>query len=338
MKPTLTAIIFCIIFTTCSDDDACPISNNLDLFDELWTTFDHEYAAFQILDKDWDKVRTDHRSLITENSSEAELFQVFKSMLFELEDAHSDLYTDSNLGNIQYYFELTNNSPKNDIGWLDLKALYLENLVETSDQLAYAKIKDTNIGYLKIADFKGESSQFDIADKLLTTYENLDGIIIDIRNNQGGAEANGKEIASNFIDTKTIYRYAKVKEGCDRNQLSEFKEQAIEPNGVRNYLGKVVLITNKKTFSAGEDFTLMMKATPNVIHIGDHTLGGFGTGPVTKTLSNGWTFRVSRKVNYDLNKRAIVGGIPPDEIVTITPEDSDNNVDRIIERAIEIIN
>ena len=339
MKHTIITIIFCIIFTSCSkEDNECPISDRLDLFDELWTTFNQEYAAFEILDKDWDEIRDKHRSLINDNTSETELFEVFKSMLFELEDAHSDLHTNSHLGSIQYYYEIINNAPKNYIGWEDLKEIYLDNIFETSTKLAYGKIKNKNIGYLKIRDFSGELSQFDIVDRLLITYENLEGIIIDIRDNGGGNEANGREIASNFIDTRTVYRYAKIKDGCNRNKLSDFHELAIEPKESRNYVGKIVLLTNKKTFSAAEDFTLMMKAIPNVVHIGDNTWGGFATGPIKKTLSNGWKFRVSKKINYDLNKTAIVGGIEPDEKIIISPEDNDTNIDRIIERAIEILN
>ncbi len=338
MNQIITILILSLLFLSCSDDEQCPVADNLDLFEEFWLTFSHEYAAFEILNKDWDKIKEEHRSLVNSNSTEAELFEVFKSMLFELEDAHSDLHTNSSLGSIQYYNEVTDKSLRNYIGWQDLKEIYLDDVVETSDELAYAKVQNSNIGYLRIRGFSGALSQYNIADRLLSTYENLDGIIIDVRNNGGGNEANAAEIASNFADVQTIYRYARLKEGCVRNELSDFHDLEIEPKENQGFEGQLVLLTNKKTFSAGEDFTLMMKALPNVVHIGDNTWGGFATGPTNKTLSNGWKYRVSRKVSYDLDKNPIVGGIQPDEKVFISEVDNKNNVDLILERAIEILN
>ncbi len=325
------------IMLSCSGDDDCPIADNLDLFNELWKTFDHEYAAFEILDKDWDAIKDKYSPLVDNNTTEQELYEVFKAVLFELEDAHSDLHTESDLGSVQYYYEVTDKASRNYIGWSDLQTKYLENVIESTQELAYAKIQNEDIGYLRLRTFSGDPADFDLMDGLLSSYSNLKGIIIDVRNNDGGNEANAKEIASNFVDKETLYRYARLKEGCERNKLSGFRSLEMNAHPTNHFAGKVILLTNKKTFSAGEDFTLMMKATPNIVHIGDDTWGGFATGPSSKKLSNGWRFRVSKKISYDLDKNPIIGGIKPDEKIVLSENDMDNNVDRIIERAIEIL-
>jgi len=54
-------------------------------------------------------------------------------------------------------------------------------------------------------------------------------------------------------------------------------------------------------------------------------------------LTNGWSFRVSRKISYNLDKEPIIGGIAPDEKIIISQEDEKNNRDLIMERAIEIL-
>ena len=342
MKRIIIGLAFACILVNCSDDDyefiSCSIPEASDLFDELWMTFDHEYAAFEISGIDWDEIRTIYRPQVNANTTEEELFGVFKSMLFTLKDAHSDLYTYSDLGSIQYYYEVTDAAPNNYIGWTDLNHKYLENITEINAKLAYGKVKSTNIGYLRIETFSGQISDFNLIDRLLNEFENLEGIIIDVRNNDGGSETNGYEIAGRLTNNNVKYRYGKLKDGCDRNRLSDFIELHYNPVGSERFLGKVVLLTNKKTFSAGEDFTLMMKALPNVTHIGDDTWGGFATGPSRKTLSNGWQFRFSKKINYDLNRKPFIGGIAPDEKIMISQNEENNDIDRIIERAIEIIN
>lgn len=340
MKQLTTLFSILLITLSCSNPDdeiECQLDDNLSLFDEFWTSFSQEYAAFEILDKDWDEIGDRYRPLINNNISEEALFHKFKSILFELEDAHSDLVTNTNLGSIQYYFEVTENAPDNYIGWQAMKDQYLENIVTRTNNLAFATVKETNIGYVRIRKFNDEPSKYNLVEMLLKAHENLDGIIVDIRDNDGGAEANAKQVASYFTDTNRMYRYARLKEGCERNTLTDFIELEFEPNENEKYLGKIVLLTNKKTFSAGEDFTLMMKTLPNVTQIGADTFGGFATGPEQKTLSNGWIYKISKKISYDLNQQPIIDGIPVDEVVTISDVDMQNNHDRILERAVEIL-
>ena len=315
----------------------CGVPDGLDLFDELWTVFDREYAAFDISGKDWDAIRDKYRPLVDTNTSEETLFMVFKSMLFELEDAHADLHRDSDFGSIQYYYEVVNNTSANYIGWDALKENYLESVTELSDRLAYSIVSGTKIGYIRLANLSGESSKFDLVKKLIDRFGELDGLVIDVRNNSGGNEVNGYPIAGRIAEGRTTYRYAKLKSGCERNRLSDLKTLQFNSLGPEKFLGEVVLLTNKHTFSAGEDFTLMMKALPNVTHVGGDTWGGYATGPGSKALSNGWRYRVSKKISYDLSKKPIKGGITPNIRVEISSEDELNQKDTILEKALELL-
>lgn len=337
-KCKLTILLVLVLYfaiTSCSEE--CSLSPSLDLYEELWTVFNQEYAAFGVLNKDWDNIKIRHREELDENSDEKEIFDVFKDLLFELEDGHADLNTNSNLGSISYYADVINKTTRNYIDWGTIVGNYLEDITSVNGNLAFARIKGTQIGYLKIGTFVGTENDFEIAKLMFDKFDHLTGLIVDVRDNGGGNEKYAKQVANRLTDKKTTYRFTKTKEGCERGKISDFKKLELNPRGPENFIGPIVLLTNKSTFSSAENFTLMLKSLPNVIHVGDETFGGFASGPVVKHLSNGWRFRVSKTITYDLSKEAIVGGIIPDEEIEITANDQENKRDRIIERAIELL-
>ncbi len=78
---------------------------------------------------------------------------------------------------------------------------------------------------------------------------------------------------------------------------------------------KVVVLTNRKVFSAANLFASYMSAFPNVTLIGDRT-GGAGA-PYSAELYNGWTFSFSSTQLLDLDQSPIENGIAPDIQVDI---------------------
>ena len=56
-----------------------------------------------------------------------------------------------------------------------------------------------------------------------------------------------------------------------------------------------------------------------------------------QALSNGWIYRVSKKISYDLSKKPIKAGITPDIRVEISSEDELNQKDTILEKALELL-
>ncbi len=176
-----------------------------------------------------------------------------------------------------------------------------------------------------------------MVERYLNFNPSPEGIIIDIRNNRGGSESKAAKVANIFTDEARTYRYTRIKDGCERNQLTDFFDLVLEPNENYYYDGPVVVLMNKQTFSAAEDFAMMMDVIPNAQIIGGKNLSGFATGPSSKELSNGWRYRISRKTNYDLSKNPIVGGLVPDEIIEITDDQINSEIDSILERAIEIL-
>ena len=98
----------------------------------------------------------------------------------------------------------------------------------------------------------------------------------------------------------------------------------------------MVVLTNRGSFSAANDFALIMKAFPYVKLIGDRT-GGGGGFPINSELPNGWTYRFSSNLTLSPDSFNVENGIPPDIKVDLKKSDEDIGIDTIIEEALKFI-
>lgn len=104
----------------------------------------------------------------------------------------------------------------------------------------------------------------------------------------------------------------------------------------RTLAKQAVVLTNRRSFSATNDFVNRMKILSKVTIIGDKTGGGSGL-PFSSELPNGWSVRFSASPMYDANMQHLEFGIDPDIKVNMTSEDMQRNVDTIIEAAREYL-
>ena len=91
-----------------------------------------------------------------------------------------------------------------------------------------------------------------------------------------------------------------------------------------------MLLINRHSYSATNDFVNAMRYFPNVTLVGDKTGGGSGL-PFSSELPNGWGVRFSASPHLDADKQHIEFGIDPDEKVDM--DEDDTKSDAIIERA-----
>jgi len=172
-------------------------------------------------------------------------------------------------------------------------------------------------------------------DFILERYKNTKGLIIDIRENGGGDPMDFFNILGRFIDEKTLMYYSRLKNGPGHNDFTEDEPGYLEPyNGIR-YKNKVIVLTDRGTYSAGSFTSLATKALDNVILIGDTTGGGLGL-PNGGQLPNGWGYRFSITQALTLDKdNSYEKGVPPDIIALF--DWNDLNTDEVIERALDEI-
>ena len=336
MKPHLPICLILILLCmgcsrviTNSVPENTPESN----FEYLWQEYDRLYAAFELKGVDWDSVYAIYRPQVTSQTTDEDLFPIMSNMLAIFRDGHVNLYTP--LGNYSY------------TGWWDQ---YPRNYDREILRIQYGIVKRTNnpiqyrlldeqIGYVHISsflNFNGGNWGRDI-EIALREMGNIKGLIVDIRNNDGGNDRNARDVAGRFTNEKRLYRYVQWRSGPNRSDFTSFQAGHFEPKGNITFTRPIVLLTNRRVFSAAESFVLMMRTLPHVTVVGDTTGGGSGN-PVYRELPNGWTCRVPRWLEFTSNFESFEGvGLVPDVWVSTPDALLEGGTDRIFETAVEIL-
>ncbi|MEO0332033.1 MAG: S41 family peptidase [Bacteroidota bacterium] len=191
-------------------------------------------------------------------------------------------------------------------------------------------IADGTIGYVRFSEFTGTVDETNL-DFVLNRYKNTQGLVLDMRENGGGAVSDIFSLLSRFVEEKTLVNYSRIKNGKGPHDFSSPEPVYVTPyDGIR-YKNKVAVLTDRGTYSAGSFTSLATKALPKMILVGDTTGGGLGL-PNGGQLPNGWTYRFSITQALTLDKKPdYENGVPPD--VRVLFDWSDLTKDEILERA-----
>ena len=114
-----------------------------------------------------------------------------------------------------------------------------------------------------------------------------------MRDNGGGNLTVVDKLVSQFIDQTITAGYICHKTGPGHDDFSRPFAYTIEPaTGHVRWLKPVVVLTNRSTFSAANNFVSIMKSRKNTAIVGDITGGGSGM-PFSSELPCGWGIRFS---------------------------------------------
>ncbi len=301
--------------------------------DALWKIIDEHYCFLDYKQQeyglDWQQVHQKYRQQVTGNINNEQLFEVLGNMLSELRDGHVNLSAAHDFARYWQWFE---NYPANFSDSLERR--YLGTDYHIASGLRY-KVLDDNIGYIRYESFSdgiGSGNLTEVLNYLLLCR----GLIIDIRNNGGGDLTNAEKFAARFTNEKTLVGYIQHKTGPGHHDFSEKEPRYIEPAAALRWQKPVCVLTNRHVFSAANEFTLYMKAMPNVKIVGDRTGGGAGM-PFSSSLPNGWVVRFSAVPMYDALHQSTEFGIEPDYPVELQFEDVLRGEDTIIEYARKLL-
>ena len=301
--------------------------------DALWKIIDEHYCFLDYKQQeyglDWQQVHQKYRQQVTGNINNEQLFEVLGNMLSELRDGHVNLSAAHDFARYWQWFE---NHPANFSDSLERR--YLGTDYRIASGLRY-KVLDDNIGYIRYESFSdgiGSGNLTEVLNYLLLCR----GLIIDIRNNGGGDLTNAEKFAARFTNEKTLVGYIQHKTGPGHHDFSEKEPRYIEPAAALRWQKPVCVLTNRHVFSAANEFTLYMKAMPNVKIVGDRTGGGAGM-PFSSSLPNGWVVRFSAVPMYDALHQSTEFGIVPDYPVELQFEDVLRGEDTIIEYARKLL-
>ncbi len=300
-----------------------PVNN----FEILWETLDRKYAYFEYKGIDWDSLYRVYQPLINNQLSDKSLYIMLANLILELKDAHTDLKSPYGVSNYNYYDGIPVNFDR------DILQYYLAGSEQTSGPLTYSIID--GIGYIYIPTFANDIPD-EAFENVMLLFKDLKGIIIDVRNNGGGNDANSDLIARHFYEKRRLVETVHLKLGPDHDQFGTMPVY-LEPGGKNRFYKPVVVITNRRCFSACNSFVSRMSLLPHVRIVGDTTGGGGGT-PYAGELPNGWTYRFSSTIIYRADGLNTDLGIPPDYYVEMSKDDKKQWKDSILEFALNLFN
>ena len=331
-------IIVCLLMlpslVSCVDEEYPTADTPRSNFEALWRVMDEHYCFFEykkrMIGVDWDKVKVKYQKMINDEMNEKQLFEVLCRMLAELKDGHVNLSAAFDLGrNWSYYEDFPENYDDS------VARSYLGTDYSIASGLKY-KILGDNVAYVRCESFKNGIGDGNLS-YMLDELAMCNGIVIDVRNNGGGLLTPAHKFAQRFTNEKVRVGYVSHKTGKGRNDFSTPDKVYIEPSDGVRWQKPVVVLTNRRCYSATNDFVKCMKAFPNVTIMGDKTGGGSGM-PFTQEIPHGWSVRYSAVVHYDADMQHTEFGISPDVEVMLAPDDISKGRDTLIEAARNYIN
>lgn len=302
-------------------------------FEVLWNTFNEHYVFMDHKNVNWQEIYDKYRPLISNETTDYELFKIMTEMLTPLSDNHVSLY----IPEVKWWShpdgELENflkNSFITDL--LSITSGYLANdneFIETANgKILYGKMQN-NTGYICLLSSQGfgdGSFEHDLEilnnslDEIIDYFDGIVTIIIDNRYNQGGYDECMLAVANRFTNDKTLVYTKKAK---NNDSYTSKIDKYIEPSDTKNFNNRdTKVLTSPITVSAGEILVLAMRAIENSEIIGMETSGCL-SDLLFKQLPNGWKFTLSNEVyeshdNIIFENRGKIGkGIIPDKYVEL---------------------
>ncbi len=321
-----------ILLTACEKMFIGPPKNNPEaIFENLWKTFDEEYAPFDERAVDWTAAYNNFRPLVNANTTEDELYDVLSQMLAIFDDGHINLTTPNR--QIFYSNKIKNELIDNDLFNKEVIKTYLESDFKVGDEESYiyGKIKDAQVAYIYF-DYVGDN--FFVLNDFLNQYNQLNGLIVDLRHNQGGDFTYCFSEMGRLTNQSRYVFKSKTKNGKGRNDFTGWTEWYIHPKG--EYYNKPILIlTDRYTISAGERAVMAFMTLPNVTIVGDTTNGSQGT-MIGRELANGWYYSlVTQKVELFDGHSYEGKGLAPDIYKKNLPSEMELGIDKTLQFAID---
>jgi hypothetical protein len=356
-----------------ASNDATLISNNMENspkqeklskpelnFEAFWRIFEDNYSNFKLKNIDWKTSYATYRSKVNSNTTDEELFTIFSEMLKPFNDSHVSITAPSinrsfiaskesrivkemaKYKSRRKAFEPMVDSTLVKHGFAPTKAIGPESKIIGGYRL-FNYTKNSEVGYLRflrcfnrypIPLFVNSFQKY--LDDILTEFEGLDVVIIDIRFNLGGFDKFSEGVASRFIE-KEMVGYCEQKRNGGYEDFDKIVSHKIKPSRRIKFTKPIILLTNDMSVSAGDVFALIMSQLPNVTIVGENSNGSF-SDILTKKLPNGWSVNLSNERYYSADMVNYEGvGVPVDVEAKNTLENFENFNDSVLTKALQLL-
>lgn len=186
-------------------------------------------------------------------------------------------------------------------------SLKIESIILKSVETSLYNINNENIGYIGVSIFANNTaSQFKEALEEMEE-RNVNGLIIDFRDNPGGYLHTAKEMADMLLDSNNIVYKTKT----------DKRIEGYYSSGKKDYDKKIVILINNSSASASELLTSALRENLDVTVVGKKS---FGKGTVQEVkMFNGTQYKYTTKLWLTPSGISIDGvGITPDIEVDLT--------------------
>ncbi|RXZ82022.1 hypothetical protein EBB07_11860 [Paenibacillaceae bacterium] len=210
-------------------------------------------------------------------------------------------------------------------------------------------LQDGKTAYIRIPSF-GESKYEQAALEFVKMYGQADFLIIDVRGNGGGSTPN--ELTRQLMDRPYRWwiersrhpEWLSKRHGSKELRFGENYHYAEWHPGWQQpahenecYEGQIILLADRYTGSAAEDFMMAFKDNSRATIVGERTWGSTGM-PIFRHFGDDIHIGIGSIRAYMPNGDAFEGvGIAPDVEVAYTRDDLYNKRDAVLESAIELI-
>lgn len=344
-------------------------------FEVMWREFQRHYAFFGLRGVDWDEAYRRLRPRLDGSSDAAALWDLSAELLGPLRDAHVTVSDGRRALDVTSPIRERKLALQRAFGvpaWSADRQAYTDGVGRALGELAlggrqrrtangvmlYGEI-EPDIGYIAIlgefghADTDRSRAALDLPrprlaaadfladeiagmrrglDEIVAALSGMKALIVDARLNYGGYDRLALDFAARFADRpRTAYRKKTWEDG------GVVFDQAIEVTPAAPSLAGVPvwLLTSRQTASAGEILTLALSACPNVVRVGEATLGILSDN-LYKRLPNGWEISLSNEI-YESPDGVVweALGIPPQiEVPVFEPADVRSGFRRAIDAAL----
>ena len=304
-------------------------------FEYAWNRLDRNYGQFAAKHVDWDALYRTYRPQVTPQTTDQELWDILLAMMGHLNDAHVCLADDTR----RTCCGFTEGLKPGDFSLGLVKSKYLQDkaLDALKGKFTYGWLTPA-IGYLWIGDFKAGLEPISQAiDGVIGQFAGARSMIVDVRDNPGGAGRAAELVAARYADRTRHYKRVQTRYGAKHSDMTPPDYRNVSPDGRTQFLGPTVLLTNRLTASAADGFVLAMRVLPHVTVVGDLTEGAL-SAQFPDRMPNGWTLFVAFKVETDHNGVNWDGiGIPPDLRIANSTSDIAAGRDRVLEFALQLL-
>ncbi len=339
MKKIVTLIILVLALSSC-EKLLMPVGKKhsySQVYEDIWETLDKGYANFNVKNLPWgDSLRAAYQFKLYDSMTDGQFFDTCVKFLAQFQDESISL----NAGFSQYRYRANIKEAPN----FNKSLIHRKYLADAKRIGPFWYTVIDSVAYIYYESFDQDVHPEHIetlVEQFIDTGFTPYGVILDIRDNDGTKPANMFPIfermgydtnyRTNTLVYKTLY-----KNGPGHEHFTDYQGTFIEQSVDAKFPENMVVLTNKGTRNVGNIFAFGCAAFSNVRVMGDTT--GGGTGYYTaRELPNGWILEYPSIRIYTQDNETTYFGLPPHDLVDMKKTDEDNDVDTIIEAALNRI-